>query len=73
MASDPVVTQIYIPAPLPVEVDVRRVDGSVIRCPVIVNKDGSLGVKAPRGEWLHEPPPRPLDGQEAFPDAGEAP
>lgn len=51
---------------------VQRVDGSEISCPLIVNRDGSLGLKAPRGEWIVEPPPVPLEGQTALADVGEA-
>lgn len=51
---------------------VRRVDGTEVRCPVIVNRDGSLGLRQPRGDWLVEPPPQPLSGQAAFNDTGEA-
>jgi hypothetical protein len=52
---------------------VRRVDGSEVACPLIVNGDGSLGVKRPRGDWLVEAPPEPMKGQDVFVDAGEEP
>lgn len=51
---------------------VKRVDGSIVDCPLIVNRDGSLGLKQPRGDWLVEPPTEPLEGQTILVDTGEA-
>lgn len=50
---------------------IGRVDGSEVDCVLIVNRDGSLGLKQPRGEWLVERPQEQLEGQSTFGDVGD--
>lgn len=47
---------------------VRRQDERIVQCTVEIAGDGTLCLKPPKGEWLHEPPPAPLEGQTSFED-----